>query len=583
MQALAERIGQGGVLSLPGIAECSQAFFAALVRHLLPNRPVVVVAAGVKKQESLDQDIATWLRLTDETAPEPPGGQSTQRFYYPAWEVLPHDSKLPHADVISERLETLTALAHPPTGNPQPPLIVTSVAALMQRTFAREEIVRRTRPIRRGDRIDPLDLVEWLEDQGYEPEAKVTQKGEISLRGGILDIYPMTSPWPVRLEFFGDELESPRQFDPVTQISRGVINAVTLPPGGELAFLKQASMKDAAVSVKLATLLNHLPPTTVFLLCDPDDLDAQAEAYAQQVAGEDPFFLPWKAFLDQLRDSGMTSVAVSGDGEEAAWPGAELSSGESDETRARPEQPALMFRGLEAFRPLGERAPEPQIAEAQRREFFEQLHRWMRQGYSVHVFCNNEGERQRFLEIWRDYGLAADTDPDSKKAPSSSSANGEAPETALGAIARGFLFEAAKIVVVTDAEVFGRYKIQRPRRLKSPHAAAARSALDIDFTDLEEGDFVVHLQHGIGRYLGLQVLPSGAGRKDPSGALRPSATPGKGPAGQECLVIEYAAAAEGQAAPRLYVPVTEAHLVSNRRRCREGASGPEHARGSRRG
>ncbi|MHC1766328.1 MAG: transcription-repair coupling factor [Verrucomicrobiia bacterium] len=562
MQALAERIGKGGALSLAGIGESAQPFFAALVRHLLPDRALVVVAAGVKKQESLDQDIATWLRLEDETPPEKNGAHRTQRFYYPAWEVLPHDAKLPHADVISERLETLTALAHPTPGNPQPPIIVTSVAALMQRTFASEEIARRTRPVRRGDRIDPLDLVEWLEDQGYEPEAKVTQKGEISLRGGILDIYPMTSPWPVRLEFFGDELESLRQFDPATQISRGVIDAVTLPPGGELALLKQASMKDAAASIKLASLIDHLPPTTVFLLCDPDDLDQQADAYAQQVAADDPFFLSWNALLDQLRDAGMTSVAVSGNSEDVAWTGAEVANGEADQGAETAVDPALTFKGLEAFRPLGDRAPEPQIAEAQRREFFAQLHRWMRQGYSVHVFCNNDGERQRFLEIWRDYGLATEPEPTLPEAPSNSSPNGNAPETALGAISRGFLFEAAKIVVVTDAEVFGRYKIQRPRRLKSPHAAAARSALDIDFTDLDEGDFVVHLQHGIGRYLGLQVLPAGAGRKDPSGALRPSATPGKEPAGQECLVIEYAAAGEGQAAPRLYVPVTEAHLVS---------------------
>ena len=64
-------------------------------------------------------------------------------------------------------------------------------------------IEQRTREVNRGDRIDPLDLVEWLEEQGYEPEAQVTQKGELALRGGILDLFPLTSPWPVRLEFLG--------------------------------------------------------------------------------------------------------------------------------------------------------------------------------------------------------------------------------------------------------------------------------------------------------------------------------------------------------------------------------------------
>ena len=91
-------------------------------------------------------------------------------------------------------------------------------------------------------------MVEWLEDQGYEPEAQVTQKGEIALRGGILDIYPLTSPWPVRMEFFGDELESLRQFDPLTQISREEVTGVTIPPAGELGLLKK--MRNAECGVR---------------------------------------------------------------------------------------------------------------------------------------------------------------------------------------------------------------------------------------------------------------------------------------------------------------------------------------------
>src|SRR5207249_10568278 len=75
------------------------------------------------------------------------------------------------------------------------------------------------------------------------------------------------------------------------------------------------------------------------------------------------------------------------------------------------------------------------------------------------------------------------------------------PALHLGTLTRGFFYDEAKLVVVTDAEIFGRYKVQRPRRLKSPPAAAMRSALEINFTELEEGDYVVHIQHGIGRYL----------------------------------------------------------------------------------
>jgi len=129
------------------------------------------------------------------------------------------------------------------------------------------------------------------------------------------------------------------------------------------------------------------------------------------------------------------------------------------------------------------------------------------------------------------------------------------PQTHLGSLSRGFICDEAKCVVVTDAEIFGRYKIQRPRRLKSPHALAARSALDIDFAELEEGDFVVHLQYGIGRFLGLKNLPATNEQELSALNSQPST-------GTECLVIEYAPAHPGDEPPKLYVPVTEAHLVS---------------------
>ena len=217
------------------------------------------------------------------------------------------------------------------------------------------------------------------------------------------------------------------------------------------------------------------------------------------------------------------------------------------------------FQNLDAYRPLAERAPELQIAEAQRREFFNQLHRWLRQGYAVHVFCNNDGERQRFDEIWAEQGFgvgqASRLSPSENKSKPENGDRLEAcPTLNIGTLARGFLCDEAKLVVVTDAEIFGRYKIQRPRRLKSPHALATRSALDIDFTELEEGDLVVHLQYGIGRFLGLKNLP--ATTRSSNSELR---TPNSG---TECLVIEYAPANPGDEPPKLYVPVTEAHLVS---------------------
>ena len=240
VQTLQRRLESGRALSCAGVSNAAQPFLAALLRRLFPERPIIVVTEGVKAQERMQQDLETWLSevrsakdegrtSSEQTLPSPLAPRPS---FYPAWEVLPHEPKLPHADVISERLETLVALAQHAAEKTSPaPTVVTTVAALLQQTFPAREITARTRTFQRGETIAPLDLVEWLEDQGYDPEAKVTQKGELSLRGGILDVYPLTSPWPVRLEFFGDQLESLRYFDPSTQISRDGIESITVQIG----------------------------------------------------------------------------------------------------------------------------------------------------------------------------------------------------------------------------------------------------------------------------------------------------------------------------------------------------------------
>ncbi len=290
------------------------------------------------------------------------------------------------------------------TPNPQAStLVVTSVTALLQKTFAPDDLKNRTRRLQRGDKIAPLDLIEWLEEQGYEPEAQVSQKGEIALRGGIVDLFPPTSPWPVRLEFFGDELESLRHFDPLTQISRDEISEITIPPAGELGILKR-NADGSSASFRLSTLLDYLPRETIFLFCEPEQLALRAEEYAAQIPAGDPFFISWPDFLKEANQRGLTFIELS-DVETIGAPVSEPARFDAElEQRAESEFGAPLFASLDAFRPLAERAPEPQIAEAQRREFFQQLHRWLRQDYAVHVFCNNDGERQRFEEIWKEIG-----------------------------------------------------------------------------------------------------------------------------------------------------------------------------------
>src|SRR5262249_30299737 len=155
-----------------------------------PGRTIVIVVEGVKSQEALHQDLQTWLgHIVPDAEAERSVGSPKQKangartvrtrkvktesrpnaLYFPAWEILPHESRLPHADVISERLEVLVALA----AERRPAIVVASVTALLQRTFRPETLREKLRTLKQGETIDPLDLVEWLEAQGYEPEAQV--------------------------------------------------------------------------------------------------------------------------------------------------------------------------------------------------------------------------------------------------------------------------------------------------------------------------------------------------------------------------------------------------------------------------
>ena len=511
LEALRSTPERGRLRELTRVAPAAWGHMAAALARAMPGRTLVVVVDGVKAQEGLHSDVATWL------APGP------APLFFPAWEVLPHEKKLPHADVISERLGTLLALmSGPPTG-PVARVIVASAVALMQRTFLVEGLRGRLRTIQRGDTCNPLDLIEWLEEQGYEPETQVTGKGELAWRGGIVDVWPLPSPWPVRIEFFGDEVESLREFDPHAQVSRDGVESVMLPPAGELGLLQAGGEGAGEV---MGSLVGYLPDDAVVAWCDLDALRIQGLSYGQHLPDGSPFVMTWDDLAESVHGRRLAELEVR-----------ETFEAEGEAADGGDARNALVWNGMDAYRPMASVLPEPQVAEAQRRDFFLQMHRWQRQGQQVHVFCGHDGERQRFLELWGEFGLGDDP-----------------PPAHIGLLRRGFLVPSASLVVVTDAEIYGRYKVQRPRRMKSPHAQAVRSVFEIDFNDFDEGDFVVHLEHGVGIYRGLARLPS-PGRRRGEDAARDGG-------GEECLAIEYAPSSQGSEPPRIYVPLAEAHLVS---------------------
>jgi len=465
MPLIKRRLEAGNFLSLNSVADAAKPFVASLLSQI-SSRPILVVTDGLKSQEAFFNDLQTLL----------PGVQ-----FYPAWETLPHEDKLPHADTIADRLKVLTNLNGPVT--------VASVPALMQRTFAPEYFLSLRKEIRLGQTLELQQLLDTLTELGYRAEYQVTEPGDMAMRGGIVDFFPIDREEPVRVELSGDEIESIRTFDPVTQQSREKRERLVITPAGELGILRREPDKTAPP-------VDLLPRDTLLVLDEPDKLAEAAEHYARQIPAGDKFFVEWRHTLE----SGLTAIPLT-DTLAIDPPSSHINLG---------------LAALDAFRPLDTRAPEPEVAEQMRRSFFEQMQRWIDEGYALHVFCSNDGEKQRFEELWREqfHSLPSSLLPH----PSSF-------------LARGFLWSEAKLAVVTDSEIFGRYKLVRPRRKFHQLAQPA------DWTELQEGDFVVHVQQGIGKYLGLKSL-------DFNGAK------------QEVLAIEYADEA------RLYVPIDQAHLVA---------------------
>jgi transcription-repair coupling factor (superfamily II helicase) len=461
LSLLKRRLDAGDFLSLNSVADAGKPFVVSLLSHI-SNRPVLVVTDGLKSQEAFFNDFQTFL----------PDAQ-----FYPAWETLPHEDQLPHVATITDRLKTLSKLDAPVT--------VASVQALMQRTFSPAQLSALRFPLALGQRLDLQDFQEKLIELGYHPEFQVNERGDMAARGGIVDFFPLDRELPVRVELAGDEVESIRSFDPVSQQSKEKLASLVVTPAGELGLLKKTTEP-------VAPLVDLLPRRTLLVLDEPEQLLLAAEQYARQIPDNDKFFAPWKHTLD----AGLTLVQLT----------------EAIALEPPDNYINLRLNSLDAFRPLDTRAPDPRIAEGMRHAFFGQMERWLKEGYRLHILCSTDGERQRFEELWRE---------GRKPLPAS-----------IGFLSRGFLWPDAKLAVITDSEIFGRYKPARPRQ--KLHAVSSPIS---DWTELEPGDYVVHIQHGIGKYLGLKPL-------EVSGTK------------QEVLAIEYANEA------RLYVPVDQAHLVS---------------------
>ena len=403
-----------------------------------------------------------------------------EALFLPEAEFFGVENILPDQEIAAERLALLGRVEE----SRQRHVVVATRASLDQRAPKRGTLREAALKLRRGT-SKPLErVINSLGEAGYERVAQVTTRGQFAVRGGILDVYSWQAAAPIRAEFFDDEIESLREFDLDTQTSLRNLNEVELLLG--------------AADDQSGKVLDYVGKEHLRVVIE--DADENADVFITE---------GWLAGTSEQHSG--EQIEVGRHPAQSARPG--VSS--RDETMDDIED----FSGAFVDCEIGDfDTGEFIIAEAKRQQFFARLTAWREDGARIAIYFQTEGEIERFREIMAEAKISL----------------GEI-DLLEGTLARGFCFPAANLVVLAAAELFGRAPTHGRRRLQRATKFGTHRA-QIDFSELNEGELVVHLEHGIGRFLGLQRMG--------------------GPETGEVLAIEFAEEA------KLFVPLEQAFMVS---------------------
>ena len=415
----------------------AQAFLSAVIARGV-RKTVWILCPTVRAQDSLYETILNWLPNAE---------------FLPEAEFAAVENVLPDPEIAAERLALLAKIDQGSAvadREPAPHVIVTTRASLDQPAPKRGSVSSATLQIQRGASSTMEQLLEKLSASGYERVAQVTTRGQFAVRGGIVDLYSWQAPLPVRLEFFGDTVESIREFDIDTQTSVRDLHKIDILFGA--ADDKSGSVRD-------------------YIGADDLTIDVEPEEKSE------------------------ARIQIS-----ESW----IEEGPEDFSGAFPDCDIGEFAVGDFL-----------LAEAKRDQFIKRLEEWKNNKARVVVYFQTEGEIERFREL-----ISADALQN--------------VDLVLGTLARGFCFPTANLVVLSAAELFGRFAPHARRRLYH----AERHRAQIDFSELNEDDLVVHLEHGVARFAGLTRIPTSSNGE------------------QEVLALEFADDA------KLYVPLEQAYLVS---------------------
>jgi transcription-repair coupling factor (superfamily II helicase) len=471
LQALLKAAVARSGMSVPtskiaGLTPAAQALAVAGARSR--SATVLVVVPGDADVDRMTTDVRFFV-----AAIEGLSGPAVEQAVlpFPSLQIDPYRALAPHFRVASARARALHAL-----GSGTARVVVASAAALLPRVSPPARLLDASLELKPGQEISPQDLAAVLVDAGFTREDPVDEHGEYCVRGGIVDVYPAGEAQPARLEFVGDTIESIRRYDQATQRSITPLDQLAVVPLREVFEAPPVS----------GSLFDYLPDDTAIYVSERDDVRAQALKVVEQIAAsyaevvdakeEGPpnpgmLFIDWPEAEGQFAHGTELSQLAVGETDRDPAEGVSLHIG---------TQPAPEFRGRIA-------------------DWAAEVRRARDRGETVLFVAAGVGRAERTVELLAEYelrGVQLDRADDIHSA---------AVLVATGDLSRGFRLPGAELQVFAESDVFEEDRRQAERR-----RSLAKTFLS-DLRDLKEGDLVVHVDHGIGKFVGLKQIALGAG------------------------------------------------------------------------
>lgn len=506
---------------LRGLANASTAYLLATLIDDFPKKSFLIILPSQREAEQVLEEI--WAYTAYPASETTTMLEARSKIHlFPGWHRKIFDGIAPPKETVADRIRCLEHLLYQKRS-----IIVTSSQAMLYRLPPRHRFAEACCVLNLGDEIDPDDVAAMLIRGGYQNVELVEVKGEFARRGDILDVYPLTTDTPIRVEFFGDEVDTLRAFDPISQRSTGPVKSVTLTP------LREVLSADVSVdhwqTQAEALIQEHATPQLIntvreitYALTEAASSQYQLQgesgigvpAYMDGIEGFLPMLVPETELLPDYLPNDTIVCRI-----EPQWQKREASQMheqmqelyqkklEASNLMVPPDQLLASFETLTAeFEKhsviSSSLAPPREVMDTQMsplhfemqplalpagnyQTIINQMKTWTEQGIHIHVFCETPQQSKRVSEILAERELFP-----------------PAIQTSVGTISEGFFNESLNLVVISEDELFGSRQHRRPIR---PRPSTDGTPI-LSLIDLKVGDYVVHVSHGIAVYDGIRRL-----------------------------------------------------------------------------